>query len=145
MHKLFYADIDPNRAGVYRKREVFITGSAHSVTSFKNINSEMTELIEWTNAGRDTYHPVEFAALLHKYFVFIHPFIDGNGRLSRLLMNTALIQDGYMLAVIPPVLRSEYINLLEKAHEDDKPFIEFIADRVYETEKEVIRLLHIEA
>lgn len=62
-----------------------------------------------------------------------------------MIMNTALIQDGYMPAIIPPVLRQEYINLLEKAHNNDKPFIEFIADRVYETEKEIIRLSHIEA
>lgn len=86
---------------------------------------------------------VEFAAQLHKRFVFIHPFIDGNGRLSRLLMNTALIQDGYMLAVIPPVLRQDYISLLERAHRDDKPFIEFIAERVLESEKDMMRLLHI--
>ena len=144
MHKLFYSGIDAKQAGTYRKREVFITGSAYSVTAARNIKSEMMEFIEWANAGRDSYHPVEFAALLHKFFVFIHPFIDGNGRLSRLLMNTALIQDGYMLAIIPPVLRSEYISLLEKAHKDDKPFVQFIADRVYETEKEIIRLLHIE-
>lgn len=86
---------------------------------------------------------VEFAAQLHKRFVFIHPFVDGNGRLSRLLMNTALIQDGYMLAVIPPVLRQDYISLLERAHRDDKPFIEFIAERVLESEKDMMRLLHI--
>jgi hypothetical protein len=49
-----------------------------------------------------------------------------------------------MLAIIPPILRSEYISLLERARNDDKPFIQFIADRVYETEKEMIRLLHIE-
>jgi Fic family protein len=86
---------------------------------------------------------VKFAAQLHRRFVFIHPFIDGNGRLSRLLMNTALIQDGYMLAVIPPVLRQEYISLLERAHRDDRPFMDFIAARVLESEKEIMRLLHI--
>jgi Fic family protein len=88
-------------------------------------------------------HPVEFAAQLHKRFVFIHPFIDGNGRLSRLLMNTALIQDGYMMAIIPPVLRQEYMSLLELAHEDDRPFMGFITERVLESEKEVMRLLQI--
>lgn len=144
MHKLFYNEIDNENAGTYRKQAVFITGSEYSVTAVKNINANMTELIAWADSKRADYHPVEFAALLHKKFVFVHPFIDGNGRLGRLLMNTALIQDGYMLAVIPPILRPEYISLLEKAHKDDKPFIQFIADRVYETEKEVIRLLHIE-
>ena len=104
---------------------------------------QMAELFSWAENKRAEYHPVEFAAQLHKRFVFIHPFIDGNGRLSRLLMNTGLIQDGYMLAVIPPILRQEYISLLERAHHDDRPLMDFIAERVLESEKEIMRLLHI--
>ncbi|MCL2797179.1 MAG: Fic family protein [Firmicutes bacterium] len=136
MHKLFFTGIDANAAGVYRKKAVFITGSEYPVTEVKKIAADMAALFQWANGERAKYHPVEFAALLHKRFVFVHPFIDGNGRLTRLLMNTALIQDGYMMAIIPPVLRSEYISLLEKAHTNDNPFVEFIAGRVYETEYE---------
>jgi Fic family protein len=109
----------------------------------KLIGQEMAKLFQWLAGERDKYHPVKFAAQLHKRFVFIHPFIDGNGRISRLLMNTALIQDGYMLAVIPPVLRQEYNSLLERAHKNDRSFMDFIAERVYETQKEIMRLLHI--
>lgn len=58
-------------------------------------------------------------------------------------MNTALIQDGYLPALIPPILRVEYISLLEKAHEDDKPFIDFIAERELESQKDFLRLLQI--
>lgn len=143
MHQMFYAGIDSKEAGRYRDRPVFITGSQHKVCDVKMIGEEMAKLFQWAAEERDKYHPVEFAAQLHKRFVFIHPFIDGNGRLSRLLMNTALIQDGYMLAVIPPVLRQEYISLLERAHKDDRPFMDFIAERVLESEKEIMRLLHI--
>lgn len=64
--------------------------------------------------------------------MFIHPFKDGNGRVVRLLMNAVLIQDGYLPALIPPILRSEYISLLEKAHKNDKPFIIFIIERELE-------------
>lgn len=88
-------------------------------------------------------YPVEFAAILHKRFLFIHPFKDGNGRVARLLMNTVLIQDGYLPALIPPVLRSEYISLLEKAHTNDSLFISFISDRELESQKDFLRLLHI--
>lgn len=144
MHKMFYSNIDNANAGVYRDCPVIITGSNYSVTAVNKIPGEMKKLIEWVKTERTNCHPVEFAALLHKKFVFIHPFIDGNGRLARLLMNAALIQDGYMLGVIPPILRQEYISLLEKAHTDDKLFIEFVAQRVYETEKEITRLLHID-
>lgn len=144
MHKLFYNNIEPEYAGKYRNMNVIITGSNYSVTDFNNINNEMSKLIRWIKESRQHYHPVEFAALLHKKFVFIHPFKDGNGRVARLLMNTSLIQDGYLLAIIPPILRNEYISLLEKAHKNDRQFIDFIAERVKESQKEIMRLLHIE-
>ena len=143
MHRLFYKGIDEDFAGRYRDRAVFITGSEFPVCETERIAEEMEKLFAWADSERDTMHPVEFAAQLHKRFVFIHPFIDGNGRLSRLLMNTALIQDGYMLAVIPPSLRQEYIGLLERAHRDDLHFMEFIAERVLESEKNIMRKLHL--
>lgn len=143
MHRMFYTGIDAKEAGKYRDRPVFITGSTYEVCQVEQIGEEMAKLFQWTASDRNKYHPVQFAAQLHKRFVFIHPFIDGNGRVARLLMNTALIQDGYMLAVIPPVLRHEYISLLERAHDDDQPFMDFIAERVVESEREIMRLLHI--
>jgi Fic family protein len=143
MHRMFYTGIDVEAAGKYRDRPVFITGSKYEVCPVERIEEEMKNLFQWTCSARSKYHPVQFAAQLHKRFIFIHPFIDGNGRVARLLMNTALIQDGYMLAIIPPVLRHEYISLLERAHEDDQPFMDFIAERVLESEKEIMRLLNI--
>jgi Fic family protein len=143
MHRMFYKDINPEAAGRYRTDPVIITGSQYAVCKVEQIENEMKKLFQWAASERDKYHPVEFAAQLHKRFVFIHPFIDGNGRISRLLMNTALIQSGYLLAIIPPVLRHDYISLLELAHKDDRPFIDFIAERVLETEKDIMRLLHI--
>ncbi|MDR0380973.1 MAG: Fic family protein [Oscillospiraceae bacterium] len=143
MHRMFYKGIDAGNAGRYRDVAVYITGSKYPVCKVEKIAGEMKQLFAWANGERDKMHPVEFAAQLHKRFVFIHPFIDGNGRLSRLLMNTALIQDGYMMAIIPPILRQEYIDILERAHTDDRPFIDFVAERVLETEKDVMRLLHI--
>jgi len=143
MHKMFYKGIDPEYAGRYRDKQVIITGSKYPVCEAERIAGEMESLYAWVKNEREAWHPVEFAAQLHKRFVFIHPFIDGNGRLTRLLMNTALIQDGYMMAIIPPILRQEYISLLEKAHKNDRPFMDFIAERVLESEKEIIRLFHI--
>lgn len=143
MHRMFYKNINPEAAGRYRTDPVIITGSQYAVCKVEQIENEMKKLFQWAASERDKYHPVEFAAQLHKRFVFIHPFIDGNGRISRLLMNTALIQSCYLLAIIPPVLRHDYISLLELAHKDDRPFIDFIAERVLETEKDIMRLLHI--
>lgn len=143
LHKLFYKNIDADFAGRYRDIAVFISGSNYPVTKVDNIQSEIEDLCRWIKNERKKYHPIEFAAILHKKFVFIHPFKDGNGRVARLLMNTALIQDGYLPALIPPILRSEYISFLEKAHEDDRPFIDFIVEREIESQKDFLRLLHI--
>lgn len=143
LHQMFYESIESEHAGKYRDMDVFISGSKYPVAEPRRIQTEMEELFQWIEVEREKIHPVVFAAQLHKRFVFIHPFKDGNGRIARLMMNTALIQDGYLLAVIPPVLRHEYIQLLEKAHRDDKPFEEFIAEMVIESQKEVMRLMHM--
>ena len=58
-------------------------------------------------------------------------------------MNLALIQDGYLPAVVPPILRRDYVSLLEQAHRDDRDFMEFIAERELESQKEILRLFEI--
>lgn len=143
LHELFYQNIEPEYAGRYRDIKVIITGSRHPTTAPEKLESEMGRLFDWVREKRDSYHPVEFAAELHKRFVFIHPFKDGNGRVSRLLMNAALIQDGYLPAIIPPILRGDYISLLERAHKDDRGFIDFIAERELESQKEILRLFQV--
>ena len=58
-------------------------------------------------------------------------------------MNLALIQDGYLPVVVPPILRGDYVSLLERAHRDDRDFMEFIAEREFESQKEILRLFQI--
>ena len=80
--------------------------------------------------------------MLHKEFVTIHPFIDGNGRTARLLMNLSLLQAGYPITIIPPGLREEYISSLRKTNRgEDKDFILLIENMVYESQKEYLRML----
>jgi Fic family protein len=141
LHNLFYSQIDNENAGKYRTVSVFISGSKYSVTPPQKIPAEMKKFVAWFNKQELNMHPVEFAALVHKKFVFIHPFIDGNGRLARLLMNLALLRNEYSIALIPAVLRHEYIETLEVAHVDDTRFKEFIADRIIATQMDLIRLL----
>src|SRR5690606_14392066 len=74
MHRMFYKDIDAEAAGRYRNRPVIITGSKYAVTKVERIQKEMENLFQWAAEERDKYHPVQFAAQLHKRFVFIHPF-----------------------------------------------------------------------
>lgn len=127
--------------GKYRTVTSFISGSKYPLTPPAEIPEAMDGFFRFISGGMNAMHPVEFAAQAHKKLVFIHPFADGNGRVSRLVMNTLLIQRGYLPAIIPPVLRSEYIATLEKAHEDDSDYVEFIIGREIETQKEMLRLL----
>lgn len=143
LHSLFYGGIEEEYAGCYRDIAVIVTGSKYPVSEVKTIAADIKQLCKWIKNARAGYHPLEFAAQLHKRFVFIHPFKDGNGRVARLLMNTALIQDGYLPVIIPPVRRQEYIGLLEKAHVNDQPFLEFIVECETESQKDMMRMLHI--
>ncbi len=141
LHKFFYHRINETEAGRYRQNKVFIFGSKYTLPGPEKVPELMKEFITKIRDVTKKSHPVEYSAIAHKDLVFIHPFVDGNGRVARLLMNLILLQKGYCLAIIPPILRRDYINALEKAHTDDKDFRRFIAERVRETQKDYLRLL----
>ena len=100
----------------------------------------MKELFKQIDQNRNSEHPVIAAAKAHLEFVFIHPFIDGNGRVARLLMNLILLQESYNIALISPVLRADYVASLEAAHENDEEFLKLICRSVYETQKDYLRM-----
>ncbi|MDR1931842.1 MAG: Fic family protein, partial [Spirochaetales bacterium] len=71
-----------------------------------------------------------------------HPFIDGNGRTARLVMNLSLLQSGYPIIIIPPILRNDYISTIRLANKGDlQPFFDFILNVEYESAKDYLRLL----
>ena len=88
----------------------------------------MEEFMSWLNTESTQMHPIELAALAHYRLVYIHPFWDGNGRTSRLLMNLILMQAGYPPVIIRKQDKHEYYKHLETANDGDvRPFIRFIA------------------
>jgi Fic family protein len=142
LHRLFYYRIDAKQAGKYRKHRVIITGTDFIPPAPDRIPELMKTFVDRVPEIRVERHPVEFAAIIHRELVTIHPFIDGNGRAARLLMNLALLQAGYPLAIIPPILRRDYLDTLDKTHKgDDELFIKFVAGVCYESAKEYLRLL----
>ena len=141
LHRLFYQQIDAEKAGKYRDVKVYISGSRYAVSAVSKIPAEMQKLVKWYNDNEKKLHPIELAATLHQRFVFIHPFVDGNGRVARLLMNLALLRNGFTIAIIPAVLRHEYIYSLEAAHTRPEVFVDFIADRVIATQLDLLRLM----
>ncbi|HPS86340.1 MAG TPA: Fic family protein [Spirochaetota bacterium] len=143
LHRLFYRKIDEDNAGVYRKSQVFISGSRHPLPVPDKVPQLMNDMIKKIASYRNSEHPVIAAAKAHLDFVFIHPFIDGNGRVARLLMNLILLQHGYNIALISPVIRAEYISSIEAAHENSESFINLICRSVYETEKDYLRMFNV--
>ena len=137
LHRLFYQQIDAEKAGHYRNVNVYISGSRYAVAAVSKIPAEMQKLVKWYNENEKKLHPVELAATLHQRFVYI----DGNGRVARLLMNLALLRNGYTIAIIPAILRHEYIYSLETAHTRPEVFTDFIADRVIATQLDLLRLM----
>ncbi len=141
LHRLFYYRIDTESAGKYRERNVIITGTDFTPPTPTEIPHAMQEFIGSMPSLRQL-HPVEYAALLHLKLATIHPFIDGNGRTARLLMNLALLQAGFTITIIPPIIRGDYISALRDSNKgNDQPFISFISCCIWESQKEYLRLL----
>ena len=88
------------------------------------------DFFEWYEANSETLSPVELAALVHLRFVTIHPFGDGNGRISRLMMNHVLYRAGYPMTDIEYRDRRSYYNALERSQTgDDLPFLRWFMKR----------------
>lgn len=142
LHRLFYYLIDEEKAGVYRKVPVFVTGTDFEFPKSSEVSALMREFADQIPALKEQYHPAHFAAIIHAKLVTIHPFVDGNGRTARLLMNLALLQSGYVITIIPPILRTAYISAIRQANRGImRPFLEFISEMVYESCKEYLRLI----
>ena len=147
LHYLFYLGINPDVAGRYRTRQVFITGTDYVPPAAKDVPTCMADLVAELAMKQNKLHPVEFAAHAHRRLVDIHPFEDGNGRTARLLMNLILVNRGFCIVSIPPILRREYITALQQTHQgrnpSDKAFVKLIAECEIEAQKDYCRLFHI--
>ena len=143
IHSLILKEIDNKNAGKYRTENVAISGAKHIPPKYYEITDLMQELIgEYNNNWKD-YHPVIRGTLLHGEFVKIHPFIDGNGRTARLLLNFELMRSGYTPIIIKNEDRAKYYEVLDIAHTtmNYKPFIKLVSELVVESEKLWISLL----
>lgn len=143
LHGIILKGIAPEHAGVYRKENVLISGATHIPPDFLQVPEQMKELMEWYHGEAQQLHPVERAAILHSLFVKIHPFIDGNGRTARLLLNLELMKTGYVPIVIPKEKRARYYSSLDLSHvkEDYAEFILLISEMVKDTLNFYLKLI----
>jgi len=125
IHRRVIGNVDPVEAGLFRRTQVFV--SNHQPPPPTLLSTLMGKFVQWLNSAHNL-HPVRHAALAHYKLVFIHPFLDGNGRTSRLLMNLILMRAGFPPVIIRRADREVYYKHLQTANEGDiRPFIRFIA------------------
>jgi Fic family protein len=140
LHRLVLRSIDDANAGAYRQGQAYISGSAYTPQPARAVPGRMAEYVAWLartaqeqTAGQGL-HPVERAAHAHFWLVDIHPFVDGNGRVARLLMNLMLLQASYPIAIIRQEDRAAYYTALEAGHEGRlDPFLLLVAEAVDRT------------
>lgn len=114
--------------GIYRREEVRISGASHTPPAGNEMYSQIKDFYREIEAKKGL-HGVELAAWTHAEFVRIHPFADGNGRISRLLMNYQLLSKGFLPVSIEMEKRLDYYNALDEyaARGDLDKFMELVA------------------
>lgn len=143
LHQIILKDIDNSNAGKYRLENVLIGGAKHIPSDYLMVPVQMQKLVYEDNREWMLYHPVVRAALLHGEFVKIHPFIDGNGRTARLLLNLVLMSNGYPPIVIKKESRLAYYEALDTAHTtlNYSKCIQLIATLVFEAEQLWLKII----
>ena len=139
LHQLVLQGIDDDNAGKYRAVPVEISGSDYSPPAPESVPSEMEEFGAWlasVSVANDNYglsDAILYAAAAHTWFVSIHPFIDGNGRVARLLMNLVLMRYAFPIAIITKEDRMRYYDALEESQASDlSPFISLVVECIEE-------------
>jgi len=114
-HKKLFDDTKKDIAGKIRQHQVTIAGSKFMPPFPAEIYPLLMDFFKWYHKSKDKIHPVELAALVHLKLVTIHPFADGNGRISRLMMNFVLNKRGFPMLNIPYEKRAGYYSSLERS------------------------------
>jgi Fic family protein len=133
-HEAMFRETKPLIAGKIREFRIGISGSAYEPPLPVELDNLLTEFFSWLRVAWRTTHPVVLAALVHLRLVSIHPFGDGNGRVTRLAMNFVLHKKGYPMLDIPYSQRSGYYRALERTHltGDEGVFIRWFLRRYLE-------------
>ena len=139
LHQLFFHRIDQGEAGRYRRENVLITGTNYLPPKHVQVPDLMAK---FGSSHSPSWHPIEHAAMAHTELVNIHPFLDGNGRTARLLMNLILLRAGYPIALIPPIYRARYIEATKAGNKGDSiPFLGLLSQVAEQSLRDYLRLL----
>ena len=138
LHKVLFTGVNDEIAGKLRnelKRNVKIAGTPYVPPKWQDLKQELDNFFKWYKAENRRLHTLELAALVHLKLISIQPFIDGNSRLSRLLMNWILWKKNYPLVDIPIEELEIYYDILDKyqIEKKEKPFIDYIKKKYLES------------
>lgn len=115
LHEILMKGILGEEAGMYRRQPVFIRGSRHVPPNWVKVPDLMAKFVVRVQQRPKDEHPIRFAAQAHIDLAAIHPFVDGNGRVCRMLVNILLMKDGYPPALYTQTNRAAYLKALETA------------------------------
>lgn len=140
-HRKLFEKTRPDIAGKIRDYQVTISGSKFVPPLPVEIGPLLREFFGWYAREKARLHPVEFAALVHLKLVTIHPFGDGNGRVSRLAMNHALARGRFPLLNIPHQGRVSYYNALERSQlkANDDIFLQWFIRRYLKEQRRYLK------
>lgn len=135
LHQLVLQGIDDDNAGKYRAVPVQTSGSAYSPPPPESVPTQMREFGAWlasvsvANDNHELSDAILYAAAAHTWFVSIHPFIDGNGRVARLLMNLVLMRHAFPITIVRKENRMKYYDALEESQATDlSSFISLVVE-----------------
>ena len=139
-HKLLLQDTTPDIAGIVRQHQVVIARSKVELPFPAELDTLLHEFFIWYNKNKSKLNPVVLAALIHLKFVTIHPFSDGNGRISRLMMNFVLHRHDYPMLNIEYTNRNSYYNALERSQTKNKEyiFVQYLVKRYLKINKKYV-------
>src|SRR3989344_1704422 len=119
LHSIITKNVLDRFSGAYRKTQVRIFGSNVAFPPADKVPQLIKNLIYWYKKNKNKYHPFELAVLFSMKLVSIHPFVDGNGRVSRLIMNFILQKNGYPWINVYVKQREDYLKAVRKANDED--------------------------
>lgn len=140
-HREMFQATKPWLAGKIRNYGVRISGSKFVPPTPIELDLVLQDFFSWLGAAWSNLHPVLLAGLVHLKLVTIHPFGDGNGRVTRIAMNYVLFRKRYPMIDIPYTRRAGYYRALEQSHlrEDESPFVRWFLRRYLEQNGRAIR------
>ncbi len=134
LHRILFMGVDDSIAGKLRdelKRNIKLAGTSYVPPKWQDVAKELDNLFRWYKSENRKLHPLELASLIHLKTISIQPFVDGNSRLSRLLMNWILWKKHYPPLDIPIEDLENYYNALDKyqIEREEKPFVDYVKVR----------------